>query len=121
VIRDGYVVTWQGREFDAVPDGDNVRIYLTQPANGFEEVRPGRYVRVLGPQEYERLVYVRTMCSWRGAPFIVLGQADAWLRLEYAGGRAPVARQLGLEEFDFGVYQGWVPAREVTDVYEQRV
>ena len=26
-MRDGYVVTWQGREYDAAPDGDNVRIY----------------------------------------------------------------------------------------------
>ena len=37
------------------------------------------------------------------------------------GGRAPVARQLGLEEFDFGVYQGWAPAHEVTDLREHRV
>jgi len=78
VIRDGYVVTWQGREFDAVPDGDDVRIYTTQPADGFEEVKPGRYVRVLTPEEYDELVYVRTTCTWRGAPFLVLGEADNW-------------------------------------------
>ena len=120
-MRDGYVVTWQGREYDAVPDGDNVRIYLTRPADGFEEVRPGRYLRVLASDEYDELVYVRTTCTWRGAQFIVLGESDTWLRLEYTGGRAPVARQLGLEEFDFGVYQGWAPAREVTDLYEQRI
>jgi hypothetical protein len=34
-MRDGYVVTWQGREYDAAPDGDNVRIYTTSPAEGF--------------------------------------------------------------------------------------
>jgi hypothetical protein len=120
-MRDGYMVTWQGREYDAAPDGDKVRIYAPEPADGFEEVRPGRYVRVLGPDEFEDLVYVRTTCLWRGQPFVVLAEADSWLRLEYTGGRAPIAQQLGLEEFDFGVYQGWAPANEVHDVYEHRV
>ena len=119
-MRDGYVVTWRGHEYDAVPDGDKARIYRTDPADGFDEVKPGRYVRVLTPDEYDDLVYVRTTCNWRGAPFIVLAEADSWLRVEYAGGRAPVARQLGLEEFDFGVYQGWAPAHEVNDLYEHR-
>jgi hypothetical protein len=32
-----------------------------------------------------------------------------------------VAHALGLEEFDFGVYQGWAPANEVTDLREHRV
>jgi len=120
-MRDGYVVTWQGREYDAAPDGDSVRIYQEQPGDGFQEVRPGRHVRVLGPDEFDELVYVRTTCTWRGAPFIVLAEADSWLRVEYAGGRAPIARQLGLEEFDFGVYQGWAPAHEVSDLFEQRI
>jgi hypothetical protein len=120
-MRDGYVVTWQGREYDAAPDGDAVRIYAPEAGDGFEEVRPGRYVRVLQPEEYEDLVYVRTTCTWRGQPFIVLAEADAWLRVEYTGGRAPIARQLGLEEFDFGVYQGWAPRNEVTDISEQRI
>lgn len=120
-MRDGYVVTWQGREYDAVPDGDNVRIYLAEPADGFDEIRQGRYVRVLTPEEYGELIYVRTTCTWRGAPFIVLGEAGNWLRVEYSGGRAPIAAQLGLEEFDFGVYQGWAPAHEVTDLQEQHI
>ena len=120
-MRDGYVVRWRGREYDAAPDGDCVRIYTPETAEGFVEIRPGRHVRVLGVDEIDELVYVRTTCTWRGAPFIVLADADTWLRLEYTGGRAPVARSLGLEEFDFGVYQGWAPADEVTDLYEHRV
>ncbi len=120
-MRDGYVVTWQGREYDAVPDGDNVRIYSNEPVDGFEEIKPGRFRRVLDPDDFDELVYVRTTCTWRGAPFIVLGEADSWLRVEYTGGRSPIARQLGLEEFDFGVYQGWAPAHEVSDLHEQRI
>ena len=120
-MRDGYVVTWQGREYDASPDGDGVRIYAPEPGEGFEEVRPGRHVRVLQPGEFDDLVYVRTTCTWRGQPFIVLAEADTWLRVEYTGGRAPIARQLGLEEFDYGVYQGWAPKQDITDLRESRL
>ena len=51
----------------------------------------------------------------------MLAEHEAWLRVEYTGGLAPVAGQLGLEEFDFGVYQGWAPADEVSDLREYRV
>ena len=69
----------------------------------------------------DELVYVRTTCSWRGEPFIVLGEHDAWLRVEYSGGIAGVAGKLGLEEFDYGVYQGWAPRAEVSELREYRV
>ncbi len=119
-MRDGYVALWQGREYEASPDGDDVRIYQSGPGDGFIEVRAGRYRLVLSAAELDALVYVRTICSWRGEPFIVLAQHDAWLRVEYTGGRWPVAEALGLEAFDFGVYQGWAPAAEVTDLREHR-
>jgi hypothetical protein len=115
------VVTWGGREYDASPEGDQVRVYAPEPGEGFEEVRPGRYVRVLEAEDYDDLAYVRTTCTWRGQPFIVIGEAESWLRVEYTGGRAPIARSLGLEEYDFGVYQAWAPAQEVNDLYEHRV
>lgn len=121
MMRDGHLARWRGGEYEASPDGDQVRIYRPEPADGFEEVRPGRYVRVLATTEVDDLSYVRTTCSWRGAPFIVLARHDTWLRVEYTGGRAPVAEALGLEEFDFGVYQGWAPVHEVTDLGEYRL
>lgn len=120
-MRDGYVARWRGRDYDASPDGDQVRIYHTEPEDGFEEVRPDRFRRIVPTSELEGLWYARTICTWRGQPFIVLARHDAWLRVEYAGGKAPVARSLGLEEFDYGVYQGWAPRAEVTDLREQRV
>jgi hypothetical protein len=120
-MRDGYIARWRGREYEASPDGGRVRIYQPGPAEGFEEAQPGRFVRVLEAGEFDDLVYVRTACTWRGEPFIVLGQHDGWLRVEYTGGRAPVAERIGLEAFDFGVYQGWAPAAEVSDLREIRV
>jgi hypothetical protein len=119
-MRDGYTAIWRGQEYEASPDGDDVRLYRAEAADGFEEVRPGRYRRVVPGSEVE-LSYVRTTCSWKGAPFIVLGEHDGWLRVEYTGGRRPIAESMALEEFDFGVYQGWAPAHEVTDTREHRI
>ncbi|MFC0029356.1 hypothetical protein ACFFMM_07445 [Micromonospora chaiyaphumensis] len=121
MTRDGYVARWRGREYQASPDGADVRLYQPEPGEGFTEVRPGRHVRVVPVAEVEDLVYVRTTCTWQGQPFIVLAEHDGWLRVEYTGGRWPVAQKMGLEAFDFGVYQGWAPANEVTDLREQRV
>jgi len=120
-MRDGYVARWQGREYDASPDGERVRIYAPDGADGFEEVRAGRFRRIVPASEVQDLVYVRTTCSWKGAPFTVLGEHDGWLRVEYTGGRRPIAESLALEEFDFGVYQGWAPVHEVTDTREHRI
>jgi len=120
-MRDSYVAKWRGREYEVAPDGAEIRLYQAADADGFTQVRPGRYVRVVPVDEVEDFCYVRTTCHWRGEPFIVLGEHDDWLRVEYTGGRAPVAANLGLEEFDYGVYQGWVHRNEVTDLREYRV
>jgi hypothetical protein len=120
-MRDGYVATWHGTEYDASPDGSDIRLYSATPVDGFEELRPGRYRRIVAADEASELVYVRTLATWRGEPFVVLGEHEEWLRVEYTGGKAPVAAALQLEEFDYGVYQGWAPAAEVTDIREQRI
>ncbi len=120
MIRDGFVARWRGEEYEASPDDDNVRLYRPDPAEGFAEVRPGRYRRIV-PAGDVQLEYIRTVCRWRDQPFIVLAEHEGWVRLEYTGGSAPVATELELEEFDFGVYQGWAPLAEVTDVHEYRV
>jgi len=120
-MRDGYLALWHGNEYEASPDGSEVRLYATAVIEGFDEVRPGRYRRIVLADEVTELVYVRTLGTWRGEPFIVLGEHEEWLRVEYTGGKAPVAAALQLEEFDYGVYQGWAPANEVSDLREQRI
>jgi hypothetical protein len=120
-MRDGYFARFEGTEYEASPDGENVRLYLPEPAEGFTEVRQGRYVRVVKASEVEDVCYMRTTCTWRDQPFIVLAEHEAWLRVEYTGGKAPVAKELGLDEFDFGVYQGWAPRSEVEDLRELKV
>ena len=119
-MRDGYYGRWRGREFEVSPDGADMRLYTTTPEDGFASIRPGRFVRVVPASEVDDFCYIRTTCTWHNEPFIVLGEADGWLRVEYTGGKAPVARTLELEEFDFGVYQGWAPLQEVTNLREYR-
>ncbi len=119
-MRDGYHARWRGREYEVSPDGADMRLYATEAQEGFAQVRPGRFVRVVPAREVEDFSYIRTTCTWQGEPFIVLGEADGWLRVEYTGGKAPVARTLGLEEFDYGVYQGWAPLAQVSNLSEYR-
>ena len=139
MIRDGYVARWLGREFEAVPGADGeVRLYTPEPTDGFEELRPGRHRRVvpaheieeLRPGRFRRVVpaseveelrYVRTTCTWRGERFVVVGEHETWLRVEYAGGRAPVAERLGLDRVDHGVWQAWAPRNEVQDLREELI
>ncbi len=121
-MRDGYQATYLGETFEASPDGDDLcRLYSAEPLEGFAMVNERRFVMVVPTDAVTDFCYVRTMCMWRGEPFIILGEHGGWLRVEYTGGKAPVAASLRLEEFDFGVYQGWAPATEVTDIREYRV
>jgi hypothetical protein len=120
VTRDGYLARWRGVEYEASPTGDGeVRLYTIEPTEGFEETRPARHVRVVPADEVEHIRYVRTICRWRGETFIVVGEHETWLRVEYAGGRLPVAQQLGLDRVDYGVWQAWAPRAEVTDLHEE--
>jgi hypothetical protein len=119
---DGYVAWWRNVRYEASPSGDSeVRLYSAQPAEGFDEVRPGRYRRVVPTAELEDFRYVRTTCDWRGEPFIVVGEHDRWLRVEYTGGKAPVAERLGLDRIDFGVWQAWAPREEAQNLREEFV
>lgn len=117
--RHGYYARWQGTEYEASPDGDTVRLYVDAPTEGFTAVSSKRHVRIVPAAEVDGIFYVNTLCTWRGEGFAVLGEHDGWLRLEYVGGKAPVAERLGLEMFDRGVYQAWAPLSEVAEIREE--
>lgn len=117
MIRDGYVATWRAADYEATPGADGeTRLYLAEPAEGFDEIRPGRYRRIVKSDEVSVLRYIRTVCGWRGEPFVVVGEHETWLRVEYAGGSAPIAERLGLERVDHGVWQAWAPRAEVHEM-----
>lgn len=120
-IRHGYYATWHGTEYEASPDGNEVRLYVTKPTDGFTPITPKRHVKAVPAEAVERLDYVSTFCTWQGERFLVLGEHDDWMRVEYVGGKAPVAERLELEMFDRGVYQAWAPGDEIEDVHEETV
>ncbi|MBO0705819.1 MAG: hypothetical protein J2P39_10910, partial [Candidatus Dormibacteraeota bacterium] len=73
-VRHGFYATWHGTEYEASPDGGQVRLYVTGPADGFAPITAHRHVRVVPAQAVESLTYVTTFCTWRGERFLVLGE-----------------------------------------------
>lgn len=118
-MRDGYYARWQDREYEASPDADRARLYAPEPEQGFERIGQGRYLRVVPAAELSEFFYATTTCTWRGAPFRVIGEQGRWLRVEYAGALPP-PEELGLEPFDRDVYQSWARADDVAELAEGR-
>ena len=93
---DGYFAEWLGNEYEATPAIDEnrlvIRLYRNTEADGFQEVRPGRHVRVVSWSEVDVMRYVRNICRWQGEPFVVIDRRESGdVVLEYAGGESPVA------------------------------
>lgn len=118
-MRDGYYARWRDREFEASPDGDRVRLYTTEPDAGFDQIAPGRYLRVVPRADVPDLGYLTSRCQWRDERFAIIGEQGQWYRLEYLG-ELPPADSLGLTTFDRDVYQAWARRSEVSDIAEVR-
>ncbi|TMR35125.1 hypothetical protein ETD85_14920 [Nonomuraea zeae] len=120
-----YRARWQGADYVASPEPHAlelwVRLRSPEPADGFEEVEPGCHVRPVPAAECTALHFVTTECSWRGERFQVHGERDGRLLIEYLGGSAPAAVELGLDRVERGVYRRWVPREEVTEIRERAV
>ncbi|MGI5225447.1 hypothetical protein [Actinoallomurus sp. CA-142502] len=117
-----YRARWHDADYDASPELRSGRLWMrlrsAEPAPGFEEVRPSRYVRAVPADECAMACSVAVVCRWRGAPFRVHDQREGELLLEYTGGRVTVAQSLGLDRVERGVYRRWVARDEVSDLAE---
>lgn len=113
---------WQGAEYacalDQYADGLWVHLKSAQPLDGFEELEPGLYLRLVNAAECDMVAQITMVCQWRGEPCLVHDERGEELLLEYTGGRAPRALALGLERIERGVYRGWVPREEVRGLRE---
>ncbi|MFI6180008.1 MULTISPECIES: hypothetical protein [unclassified Nonomuraea] len=120
-----YRVRWAGADHEASPDlVDGVlfmRLYAPEPADGFEEVAPGRYVRAVPAADCAAIWHLTVVCEWRGAPFLVRAAREAELLIEYLGANAPHAAELGLERVERGVHRAWVLRDEVSALSEKAV
>jgi len=120
-----YRARWAGADFEASPDLVDgllwMRLYGSAPADGFERVAAGRFVRVVPAAECAAIWHVTTVCEWRGAPFLVHAARESELLIEYTGADAPQAVALGLERVERGVYRVWAERDEVGTLSEKMV
>lgn len=121
MINDGYRARWRGTEYEASPDGGLVRLFVDHPTKGFDRIRSDRFRRLVPLDDLEWFGYLRTVGSFRGEPVVLVAERGDQVCVEYTGGRAPTAGELGLPAAEFGVYRGWVGRGEVSGVTEQRV
>ena len=121
-MRDGYVADWRGHEYEASPDGDDVRLYRPSRTRASRRSGPAGTCGCVPADRGRRTslrphhVHLAGRAVHRARPSTTAG----------CGWSTPAARRRsparsGLEEFDFGVYQGWAPVDEVTDLSEYRV
>ena len=120
-----YRARWRGADHPASPEPHALELFVRLrsdvPLDGFEEVEPGCHVRSVPAPECEWLHLVDVVCTWRDEPFRVHDADGERLLLEYLGGSAVRARELGLERAERGVYRLWVPRPEVRDLREEAV
>ncbi|MEU1882902.1 hypothetical protein ABZ470_36830 [Streptosporangium sp. NPDC020072] len=118
-----YRAHWRGSPYRASPElrGDGLWLRLWSPyaVEGAEEVVAGRWIVVVPAGECERIDLVTTVCEWRGEPFLVVGEREDEVLLEYPGGLAPVALSLGFERVERGVYRRWTPRAETGNAREE--
>ncbi|MFI9550161.1 hypothetical protein [Nonomuraea endophytica] len=120
-----YRARWSGADYEAAAELLSgvlwMRLYGSAPADGFEQVRPGRFVRAVPAAECSAIWHVTTVCEWQGAPFLVHTARESELLIEYTGGDARHAVALGLERIERGVYRVWVGRDEVVALGEKVV
>ena len=88
MTKDGYVARWRGTDYDAAPGVDGeVRLYATEPAEGFTEMRPGRYMRVLRVETMDGIKFFLENPACAAKP----NAAETWLLLR-ASGTEPLLR-----------------------------
>lgn len=114
-----------GVTYEANIDMENKQVRLISAdsasiAQGFTAVGPNRYSLRVPAHTVDAFYDISTVCRWRGEPFQALFEKDGRWMLWFLGRDSRVARDLGLTEYDRGVWNILVDPSEVTDVVEER-
>jgi hypothetical protein len=120
----GHYATFQGREYHAtVKDSDVIlRSYRGEPE--VLDFIPSRIAAVQGIRtvprsELEKLSFVRTVCRWKGEPFMVVGVGDGYVDVFYIGSRGEwIVQQPGIVRTGKLEAHGRLQFAEITDIYE---
>lgn len=106
-----YSARYRGTDYDACLyhdidyNGPLVRLYSEQVMEKFEQVHPSLYVREVGLDECDAVLYSRTVCSWRGYEFVIVDSSDKSITIELSQDNAELAERLGLKRVERGVYR----------------
>ena len=123
-LPDGMYAEWQGRVFPAtgtVRPPNSMRLVTDHPEEGFEEVTPGRFRRIVPTSELTALFNLQTYCTWMGIRCAVrVRNKDGTLHVEWTGGNQTRAEELGFEWRERGIFYRTVPESEVTDLHQER-
>ncbi|WKG03654.1 hypothetical protein [Mycolicibacterium sp. HK-90] len=120
----GYYALFLGREYHATIHGSDVilRSYRGEPeAAG---LIPSRIPIVQGIRQVKRstlehLSFVRTVCRWKGEPFLIVGVEGELLNVFYTGNRGEWAvRQPGMVRTGKLECHGRLLISDVEEVYE---
>ncbi|MEJ7772092.1 MAG: hypothetical protein WKF51_09335 [Geodermatophilaceae bacterium] len=119
---------FQDTEFACTPEQlrDGLRIHLLSevPREGFGQLQPGTYVRLVLATECSMVAHVTMTCQWQGEPCMVHDERSTAdgdeLLLEYTGGKVPRALELGMQRIERGVYRRWAPRDQIRDLRETR-
>ncbi|HWM05881.1 MAG TPA: hypothetical protein VNP92_26360 [Actinophytocola sp.] len=119
LVRRGFTARYQGGDFDVDLAGPGQLLLHPMPGRpappDFADLL-GNRVKLVDHAELESLTFVRTLCTWRGATFEVLGRGPDTAVLHLAVEDYLTARELGLVEVDYRVWRTIAPAAELTDV-----
>ncbi|MGZ3142017.1 hypothetical protein ACVDFE_08470 [Lentzea chajnantorensis] len=122
-VRRGLMARYRGQDFE-VDFAPRPGALILHPFPGqtvpedFTD-RNGHWSLELPDAAVEELVHVRKLCTYRGAPFEVLGIQSDQVTLHYLGENYQQAQELGLTEVDFRQWRTFATRGEVTDVRDE--
>jgi hypothetical protein len=120
----GHYGVYNGREYHAAVHGADVilRSYRDEPAPvdfGPSRIPLVQGVRTVARSTLDKLHFVRTVCSWRTEPFLVVGVDGQTLQVFYLGNQGDWAcRQPGMVRTGKLETHGRLPITEVDDIVE---
>lgn len=122
----GPVASYHGAyvEADLLDEGRGIAIALVNPPlseNGFQPTPAGRWRKVVPAHLLDDVFELSITASWAGLPVRVVDQwedasREITFRVSSIGHDDDLARALRLEQIEAGVWEGSVPASQLTDL-----
>lgn len=120
----GYYALFLGREYHATTHGADVILRSYQGESTAADFTPSlipivQAIRRVHRSEIERLSFVRSVCRWKGEPFLIVGVEGEFLNVFYTGTRGEWAvRQPGMVRTGKLEVHGRLQSSDAAEIYE---